>query len=82
MRMRLSQSLYSLTRAKLRLFNQSLKMENTETGKTDEAEKKPFIIKTRWIVIAVLAYMLIFNYLLYRDAQSVSSGVEGKQEEK
>ena len=57
-------------------------MENTETGKADEAEKKPFIIKTRWIVIAVLTYMLIFNYLLYRDAQSESSGVESSQEEK
>lgn len=57
-------------------------MENSEIGKTEEPEKKPFVIKTRWIVIVVLAYMLIFNYLLYRDTQSDNTGVEGNQVEK
>ena len=43
-----------------------MQQEAPETPEKNDA--KPFVIKVRWVVIAVLIYMLIFNYLLFKDA--------------
>ena len=41
-------------------------MDTAENPDQVAKDKKPFVIKIRWIIIAILAYMLIFNFLLFR----------------
>ena len=43
-------------------------MNEVDVAKQDAENRKPFVIRMKWIIIAILAYMLIFNYLLYRGA--------------